>query len=151
MQARAIPRLARERIRRPAPDRLRRSGQEQAINLPAVRRGRDRNHRPGRGAQARDLKADRSSREDRGHGDAARTENRGAAEDRAARAEGRDPGTVSRPTQTTAGARSHDNAFAGAHDDEGGSFDRAASARGHASKDGGGARQQHASRGERRR
>ena len=103
----------------------------------------------GAGAQARDLKADRSSREDRGHGDAARTENRGAAESRT-RPEGRDPGTVSRPTQTTAGARSHDNAFAGAHDDEGGSFDRAASARGHASKDGGGARQQHASRGERR-
>jgi Protein of unknown function (DUF3300) len=102
-------------------------------------------------AQPRDLQADRGSREDRGHGDSTHRENRGAAEDRSARVDGRDPGTISRPTQTTAGARSHDNAFAGAHDGRGsGSFDRAASARGHASTGGGGARKEHASRGDRR-
>jgi Protein of unknown function (DUF3300) len=100
-------------------------------------------------AQSRDLQADRGSRVDRGHGDSAHMENRGAAEDRAARVEDRDPGTISRPTQTTAGARSHDNAFSGAHDAGSGSFDRAASARGHASSGGGGARKEHAARGER--
>jgi hypothetical protein len=125
-----------------------------AAERPAVGATRTRpESSAGAQAQARDLQVDRGSRVDRGHADPARTENRPAPEDRAARVENRDPGTVSRPTQTSASARSHDNAFAGAHSAGSGSFDRAASARGRASTGGGGAAREHASRGggERRR
>ncbi len=113
----------------------------------AAERARAGEKPAGAQAQGRDLQADRSARVDRGHGDAAHTENR-APEERAARVENRDPGTVSRPTQTTAGARSHDNAFAGANESGSGSFDRAASARGRASTGGGGGgAREHESRG----
>lgn len=74
-------------------------------------------------AQSRDLPAERSQHVDRGYGTSTR-------------AADRDTGAVSRPAQTLDSSSKRENAFAGAGREGSGSFDRAASARGHASSGG---------------
>lgn len=94
----------------------------------------------GNRAQTHDLQANRSQHVDRGYGESTRTASR-------------DTSKVSRPAQTQtpvgSSATRRDNAFSGAHTQGSGSFDRSASARGHASS--GSRPQRAASHGSRRR
>jgi hypothetical protein len=115
-----------------------RTGAEQrgggAQRDPATRPGAS-GTRQGDGAAAQRAQENRSAHVDRGYGESTRASGSSAAArpDAASRPERSE--SSERRTQTAAGER--DSAFSGARTQDGGSFDRAASARGHASAGGG--------------